>query len=69
MSPLQLYNTCTRARSSNSGDFVLWKARKPGEPFWASKLGDGRPGWHIEDTAISERLLGAQSTFTAARST
>ncbi len=44
----------------NAGDFVLWKARKPGEPFWASRLGDGRPGWHIEDTAISERLLGAQ---------
>jgi cysteinyl-tRNA synthetase len=44
----------------NAGDFVLWKARKPGEPFWASQLGDGRPGWHIEDTAISERLLGAQ---------
>jgi cysteinyl-tRNA synthetase len=44
----------------NAGDFVLWKARKPGEPFWASELGDGRPGWHIEDTAISERLLGAQ---------
>ena len=44
----------------NAGDFVLWKARKPGEPFWASPLGDGRPGWHIEDTAISERLLGAQ---------
>lgn len=37
-----------------------WKARKPGEPFWASQLGDGRPGWHIEATAISERLLGAQ---------
>jgi cysteinyl-tRNA synthetase len=44
----------------NAGDFVLWKARKPGEPFWASQLGDRRPGWHIEDTAISERLLGAQ---------
>jgi cysteinyl-tRNA synthetase len=44
----------------NAGDFVLWKARKPGEPFWASTLGEGRPGWHIEDTAISERLLGAQ---------
>jgi cysteinyl-tRNA synthetase len=28
----------------NAGDFVLWKARKPGEPFWASQLGDGRPG-------------------------
>lgn len=44
----------------NAGDFVLWKARKPGEPFSASQLGDGRPGWHIEDTAVSDRLLGAQ---------
>jgi cysteinyl-tRNA synthetase len=44
----------------NAGDFVLWKARRPGEPFWESELGDGRPGWHIEDTAISERLLAAQ---------
>ncbi len=44
----------------NAGDFVLWKTRKPGEPFWASQPGDGRPGWHIEDTAISGRLLGAQ---------
>jgi cysteinyl-tRNA synthetase len=44
----------------NAGDFVLWKARKPGEPFWASQFGDGRPGWHIENTAISERRLGAQ---------
>src|ERR671914_718574 len=44
----------------NPGDFVLWKARRPGEPFWTSELGDGRPGWHIEDTAITERLLGAQ---------
>jgi cysteinyl-tRNA synthetase len=44
----------------NAGDFVLWKARKPGEPYWPAELGEGRPGWHIEDTAISERLLGAQ---------
>jgi cysteinyl-tRNA synthetase len=43
----------------NAGDFVLCKTRKPGEAFWASQLGDGRPGWHIEDTAISERLLRA----------
>ncbi|MCC2644376.1 MAG: cysteinyl-tRNA synthetase [Burkholderiales bacterium] len=39
-------------------DFVLWKAAKPGEPFWESKFGNGRPGWHIECSAMSEELLG-----------
>jgi len=41
-------------------DFVLWKAATPGEPTWESPWGPGRPGWHIEDTAITERLLGAR---------
>ncbi len=40
-------------------DFVLWKAAKPGEPFWESPYGPGRPGWHIECSAMSEELLGA----------
>lgn len=39
-------------------DFVLWKARKSGEPFWHSPFGDGRPGWHIECSAMSMRYLG-----------
>jgi cysteinyl-tRNA synthetase len=39
-------------------DFVLWKAAKPGEPYWESKFGKGRPGWHIECSAMSEELLG-----------
>jgi cysteinyl-tRNA synthetase len=39
-------------------DFVLWKASKPGEKFWDSKYGNGRPGWHIECSAMSEELLG-----------
>ncbi len=39
-------------------DFVLWKAAVPGEPVWESPWGPGRPGWHIEDTAITVRLLG-----------
>jgi cysteinyl-tRNA synthetase len=39
-------------------DFVLWKHAKPGEPFWASPWGDGRPGWHIECSAMSTSLLG-----------
>ena len=39
-------------------DFVLWKAAKPGEPSWPSPWGDGRPGWHIECSAMSTRCLG-----------
>jgi cysteinyl-tRNA synthetase len=39
-------------------DFVLWKAAKPGEPSWDSPWGKGRPGWHIECSAMSTRLLG-----------
>ncbi|MBI2054484.1 MAG: cysteine--tRNA ligase [Candidatus Sungbacteria bacterium] len=41
-------------------DFVLWKAAKPNEPSWPSPWGPGRPGWHIEDTAISESFFGSQ---------
>ena len=40
-------------------DFVLWKAAKPGEPAWESPWGPGRPGWHIECSAMSVRHLGA----------
>ena len=39
-------------------DFVLWKAAKPGEPAWESPWGAGRPGWHIECSAMSVKLLG-----------
>ncbi|NIR62098.1 MAG: cysteine--tRNA ligase [Gammaproteobacteria bacterium] len=39
-------------------DFVLWKAAKPGEPAWDSPWGPGRPGWHIECSAMSTRYLG-----------
>ena len=39
-------------------DFVLWKRSKPDEPKWASPWGDGRPGWHIECSAMSGKLLG-----------
>jgi cysteinyl-tRNA synthetase len=42
----------------NKADFCLWKRFKPGEPYWESKLGKGRPGWHIEDTAITETEFG-----------
>jgi len=40
-------------------DFVLWKSVKPGEPSWPSPWGDGRPGWHIECSVMSECFLGA----------
>ncbi len=39
-------------------DFVLWKARKDGEPYWDSALGDGRPGWHIECSCMAMKYLG-----------
>jgi len=41
-------------------DFVLWKLAKPNEPAWASPWGEGRPGWHIECSAMSMDLLGQQ---------
>ena len=42
----------------NPQDFVLWKPSKPGEPLWASAWGEGRPGWHIECSAMIEANLG-----------
>ncbi|MDR3085825.1 MAG: cysteine--tRNA ligase [Christensenellaceae bacterium] len=39
-------------------DFALWKNKKPGEPFWPSPFGEGRPGWHIECSAMSMKYLG-----------
>jgi len=44
----------------NPGDFCLWKFKKEGEPSWSAEIGEGRPGWHIEDTAITETELGEQ---------
>ena len=46
------------ARKRAPGDFALWKGAKPGEPSWDSPWGLGRPGWHIECSAMSRRLLG-----------
>jgi cysteinyl-tRNA synthetase len=45
-------------KKRNSGDFALWKAAKPGEPQWDSPWGPGRPGWHIECSAMSMKILG-----------
>jgi len=42
----------------NPTDFVLWKPAKPGEPFWASPWGNGRPGWHIECSVMAKKYLG-----------
>ena len=42
----------------NPADFALWKSRKPGEPFWYSPWGPGRPGWHIECSVMSSIYLG-----------
>ena len=41
-------------------DFVLWKPKKEGEPFWVSPWGEGRPGWHIECSEMSKKYLGEQ---------
>jgi cysteinyl-tRNA synthetase len=45
-------------RKRNPGDFALWKGAKPGEPAWESPWGPGRPGWHIECSAMSMKYLG-----------
>jgi cysteinyl-tRNA synthetase len=45
-------------RKNNPLDFALWKSSKPGEPEWDSPWGKGRPGWHIECSAMSQRYLG-----------
>lgn len=46
-------------RKKHPGDFALWKAAKPGEPTWDSPWGKGRPGWHIECSAMIEKCLGS----------
>ncbi|MFH1919979.1 MAG: cysteine--tRNA ligase [Planctomycetota bacterium] len=48
----------TAERKQASADFALWKSAKPGEPSWPSPWGPGRPGWHIECSVMSGRLLG-----------
>ncbi|KIX12814.1 cysteine--tRNA ligase [Dethiosulfatarculus sandiegensis] len=47
-------------RKEHPMDFVLWKASKPGEPSWESPWGQGRPGWHIECSAMSLKYLGGE---------
>ncbi len=50
-------------RKRNLMDFALWKAAKPGEPSWESPWGKGRPGWHIECSAMSLKYLGSGFDF------
>jgi len=61
---LQEYDAVSRIDASPEkrgwNDFCLWKNYKEGEPFWETELGKGRPGWHIEDTAITETFFGPQ---------
>ncbi len=45
-------------RKKDPLDFALWKAAKPGEPHWTSPWGEGRPGWHLECSAMSQKYLG-----------
>jgi cysteinyl-tRNA synthetase len=45
-------------RKQDAMDFALWKSAKPGEPFWKSPWGPGRPGWHIECSLMSLKYLG-----------
>lgn len=51
-------NADVAERKHDPLDFALWKAAKPGEPSWESPWGPGRPGWHIECSAMSEKYLG-----------
>jgi len=46
------------ARKRDPRDFALWKAAKPGEPAWPTPWGEGRPGWHLECSAMAEKYLG-----------
>ena len=48
------------SRKHDPLDFALWKSAKPGEPYWESPWGNGRPGWHIECSAMSGKYLGEQ---------
>jgi len=51
-------------RKKNSPDFALWKASKPGEPEWKGPWGKGRPGWHIECSAMTSATWGKALTST-----
>ena len=56
----QLRSADDAAGKRSGADFALWKATKPGEPAWPSPWGPGRPGWHIECSAMTKNSLGEQ---------
>lgn len=55
---LKIHRIDPDPRKKHTEDFALWKAQKPGEIFWESPWGKGRPGWHVEDTAITLTYFG-----------
>jgi len=48
------------SEKKSPADFALWKTSRPGEPFWESPWGKGRPGWHIECSAMASAITGKQ---------
>src|SRR2546429_9263913 len=56
----QLLGTVGPGARHDALDFPRWRASSPGEPAWPSRFGDGRPGWHIECSAMAMRYLGRQ---------
>lgn len=56
--PVSDSNSSNNAEKRSPLDFTLWKAMKPGEPFWESPWGKGRPGWHIECSTMASKVLG-----------
>jgi cysteinyl-tRNA synthetase len=51
-------DSATDSRKKDPRDFALWKSAKPGEPAWPTPWGDGRPGWHLECSAMAQAYLG-----------
>ena len=58
MSGLRDLQVSGEEQKRNANDFVLWKPKKDGEPYWKSPWCDGRPGWHIECSVMSQKYLG-----------
>lgn len=56
--PKEALTESTDSEKRSSHDFALWKAAKPREPFWESPWGKGRPGWHIECSAMASKMFG-----------
>lgn len=55
---LTAFDDAVKSQKRSAGDFVLWKKSKPEEPTWESPWGPGRPGWHIECSAMASNILG-----------